>query len=159
MKSKGIILGLAFSLLLFTGCQNKSKNESADQFSPDMVTNPVTATGNHPKNNLPVMTFDHVKHDFGMLVQGEKVSYTFTFTNTGGSDLVISSASSTCGCTISNFSKEPVKPGAKGTVEVVFNSAGKKGTQTKLVRLLTNAQPNTVELTITAEIYIPEKKH
>jgi uncharacterized cupredoxin-like copper-binding protein len=104
------------------------------------------------------MEFEQTKHDFGIMMQGEKLTYTFHFTNTGGSDLVISDASSTCGCTIPDFSKAPVKPGDKGKVEVLFNSAGKTGTVSKTVRLLTNAQPNTIELDVTAEVYVPDSK-
>jgi uncharacterized cupredoxin-like copper-binding protein len=104
------------------------------------------------------MEFEQTKHDYGMMVQGEKLSYTFKFTNTGGSDLIISDFSSDCGCTVPDFSKAPVKPGDSGKVEVVFNSAGKSGTVSKSIRLLTNAQPNTIELNITAEVYVPESK-
>lgn len=158
MKRYLVILGFGCMALCLASCGNDSGNESTNEVTTDLVKNPVTASGEKTKSNLPVMEFEQTSHDFGMIVQGEKVSHTFKFTNTGGSNLVISQASSTCGCTVPNFSKRPIKPGAKGTIEVVFNSAGRSGSNTKSVRILSNAQPNSVELEITAEIYVPEKK-
>jgi hypothetical protein len=144
-------------LCFIPGCKSNGEQKT-QSVSSDLVTNPITASGKKAEGTLPQMTFEQTKHDFGMMVQGEKLSYTFKFTNTGGSDLIISNASSTCGCTIPKYSKEPVKPGGKGEIEVVFNSAGKSGTNTKTIKLLTNAQPNTVELEITAEVYVPDSK-
>ncbi|MCD6346767.1 MAG: DUF1573 domain-containing protein [Bacteroidales bacterium] len=149
-----------FIMGVFSACNNANSTNSntAQAVSPDLVTNPATASGKKVKSKLPVMEFKTNKHDFGLIMQGEKVSHTFKFKNVGGSDLVISSASSTCGCTVSSFSKEPIKPGEEGEVEVIFNSTGKKGSNNKAVKLLTNAQPNTIQLTITAEVYVPKKK-
>jgi hypothetical protein len=155
-----VSIGIALVSLVFClspGC--KPKGEQVDKsVSPNLVTNPITASGKKAAGSLPVMTFEQTKHDYGIMMQGEKLAYTFKFTNTGGSDLIISDASSTCGCTVPDYSKAPVKPGEQGKVEVIFNSAGKTGTVSKTVRLLTNAQPNTIELEITAEVYVPDSK-
>ena len=155
-----LIIGfLTVSLLIaaLTGCKQQA-DQGNKSISPGLVSNPITASGKQAAGTLPVMVFEQTKHDFGMMVQGEKLSYTFKFTNTGGSDLIISDASSTCGCTIPDFSKAPVKPGEQGKVEVIFNSAGKTGSVSKTVRLLTNCQPNTTEIEITAEVYVPDSK-
>lgn len=158
---KSSVVGVVFALLiggLFSACNSSEKKNSEDKtVSSDLVTNPITASGNKVKSDLPVMEFETDKHDFGLIMEGEKVAHTFIFTNAGGSDLLISSASSTCGCTVPTFSKEPIKPGEKGKIEVIFNSAGKPGANHKQVKILTNAQPNTVELSITAEVYNPQK--
>jgi hypothetical protein len=81
------------------------------------------------------MTFAEEKHDFGKITQGEKVSYSFTFKNTGNSDLIVSNASASCGCTIPNYPKVPVKPGEESKIDVVFNSDGKSGLVEKTVTL------------------------
>lgn len=152
----GIIAASLF-LCVLPGC--KPKGEKSDKsVSPSLITNPITASGKKVTGSLPVMKFEQMKHDFGMMVQGEKLSYTFKFTNTGGSDLIISKVSSTCGCTIPDWTKSPVKPGEQGKVEVIFNSAGKTGTNTKTVLVLANTQPNTTELEFTAEVYVPDSK-
>ena len=156
-KIKLLSSTILFILLAMTGCKSGGeKNNTA--VSPELITNPITASGKKSGSKLPEMTFETTHHNFGIMMQGEKLTYTFTFTNTGGSDLLISDASSTCGCTIPEYSKAPIKPGATGKVEVRFDSAGKSGSVSKTVRLLTNAQPNSVELEITAEVYVPNSK-
>jgi len=153
-----ILLATIFLGSLFSSCNSSKETEKKDDsVSADLVTNPITASGKKVKSELPVMEFETEKHDFGLIVQGEKVAHTFKFKNAGGSDLVISSASSTCGCTVPNFSKEPIKPGQTGKIEVVFDSTNRSGANHKQVKILTNAQPNTVVLSISAEIYVPEK--
>lgn len=156
-RTKDVFL-LSALLLLLMGCSDaKNKTDDNQQsLSPDLVTNPISASGNKAKSNLPLMEFDSDNHDFGLIVQGEKVAHTFKFKNSGGADLVISSASATCGCTVPAFSKEPVKPGGTGKVEVVFDSSGRQGFNTQEVKILTNAQPNTIKLTVRAEIYVPK---
>lgn len=153
-----ILLAVIVIGSLLSGCNSKENNdENDDSVSPDLITNPITASGKTIKSVLPVMEFETEKHDYGLIMQGEKVAHTFKFKNAGGSDLIISSASSTCGCTVPTFSKEPIKPGQTGKVEVVFDSTNRSGAIHKQVKILTNAQPNTIELIITAEIYVPEK--
>ncbi len=155
-KIKSIFLILTVVVFLLPGC--KGKSDSDKSVSPSLVTNPVTASGKKSKTELPVMEFEQSKHDFGLVVQGEKVSYTFRFTNTGGSDLIISQASSTCGCTVPTHAKEPVKPGGRGSIEVQFDSEGRTGSVSKTVNILANTQPNTIHLEISAEIYVPDNK-
>jgi hypothetical protein len=105
---------------------------------------------------LPVMVFADTTYDFGTINQGEKVSHTFKFKNTGSTDLVISSATGSCGCTVPSYPKGTVKPGEDGQVDVTFDSSGKNGKVEKMVTLVTNCQPNTKILTITADIQVPK---
>jgi hypothetical protein len=84
------------------------------------------------------MTFETQKHDFGTITQGDKVVYDFKFKNTGKSDLVITGAKGSCGCTIPEYPKEPLAPGEDGVIKVSFNSAGKIGENSKSVVLSAN---------------------
>ena len=86
----------------------------------------------------PAMTFEKAEYNFGEINQGDKVSYTFKFKNTGKAPLIISNARASCGCTVPEWPKEPVAPGASGKIDVVFNSAGKSGQQTKSITITTN---------------------
>ncbi len=148
MTIKYLLGGLLF-LVAFSACHNKQGNIPAD-----VVTNPNTASGK-ARNNLPVIEFDKEIHDFGKLIRGEKVSYGFKFRNTGKSDLVISQVKTSCGCTVSRFPKEPVKPGEERVITVTFDSSGRKGIQNKSITVLSNCQPSTKVLRIKAKVIAP----
>ncbi len=87
----------------------------------------------------PVLAFAEKSHDFGDIKQGEKVSYTFTFTNTGNQPLIISNVATTCGCTVSKWTKEPVAPGKSGEVSATFDSTGKLNAQRKVITVYSNS--------------------
>src|SRR5687768_14201082 len=120
---KGLFFGLVISLL--SGCEPQPAD--TNMISTDVINVPATASGKQLPGSSPVMTFSSETHDFGMITQGEKVSYAFTFKNTGGSDLVISSAQGSCGCTVPSYPKTAIKPGQSSEVNVVFDSEGKSG--------------------------------
>jgi len=101
---------------------------------------------------LPVIKFDNASHDFGNIKAGEKVNYTYKFTNAGTGDLIISDAKASCGCTVPNYTKEPVKPGASGEVSVVFDSTGKSGAVSKTVTLTLNTEKGTETVDFKANI-------
>lgn len=84
-------------------------------------------------------TFTNRWHDFGDIVQGQKVTHTFTFRNTGKDPLVIYSVQPTCGCTVTEWSREPVPPGAGSTITVIFDSKSALNQQNKTVTILSNA--------------------
>lgn len=148
MKSKILSIALAAALLL-AACGAKKDH---DDISVDIIKNPNSAQGYDNKAKMPVMTFDSELHDFGRLSAGENISYSFHFRNTGNADLVISSTSATCGCTVADYPKGRIAPGADGYVTVTFNSAGKSGQQYQEVTVVSNAQPARNKLKITAQV-------
>jgi len=149
--NKNYLIGLSIAVIPFFFSCNNDKNGT----SSDVVNNPATANAPGDTSTLPKFQWDHETHDFGKIVQGERVSHAFTFINVGKSDLVISSAHGSCGCTVPEYSKAPVSPGASGKVDVIFDSDGKKGHQDKTVTLMANTNPNTVVLRITGEVEVP----
>jgi hypothetical protein len=103
------------------------------------------------------LIFREYQHDFGKVSEGEKLSYTFIFDNKGTSDLIISSATTTCGCTIPKYDKKPIAPGANGNLEVVFDTSGRNGIQTKIITVKSNASIPAVLIKITAEVVTTDK--
>src|SRR3954469_19720442 len=92
------------------------------------------------KQDGAVITFEKKTHDFGDIVQGDKVEQTFYFTNTGKEPLLITNVQVSCGCTTpKGWPRDPVAPGGKGELTVAFNSAGKMGKQSKTVTIISNA--------------------
>jgi len=100
----------------------------------------------------PGLKFDRLDHDFGVITQGDEVETTFTFKNTGKSELIITNASSTCGCTIPEWPKEPIPPGGGGAIKVKFNSKGKSNKVTKTITLTTNTPNGKESVVIKTEI-------
>ena len=138
-----------------TTATEQPANTSAGNMTPKTTTTAKAveeeATADVSDDNAeakPEMTFEKKEYDFGEITQGDKVNYTFNFTNTGNAPLIISNARASCGCTVPSWPKEPIPPGDTGELEVVFNSAGKAGRQTKSIRISTNIgdQPEIVYL-------------
>lgn len=148
------LLALLFSLCVlvaFVSCNSHSASVPGDAANnADSVANTVD------KNALPVITFENDFHDFGRLVSGVKVTYAFKFKNTGKSMLIISNASTSCGCTVSAFPKQPIKPGDGASVDVSFDSHGRHGLQTKIITVFTNAEPQVTTLRIQSQVVEPE---
>lgn len=103
-------------------------------------------------SNDPLFSFKENSYDFGTVVQGDKVSHKFEFTNTGKTPLVISDVITTCGCTAPSWPKEPVMPGKKGEIKITFDSTGKIGKQNKIVTILSNSEEKKTRLMITASV-------
>jgi len=104
------------------------------------------------------ISWDSDNHDFGE-IQEEKgnVTHKFEFTNTGNAPLIITNVHPSCGCTSSDYTKEPIAPGQKGYVSATFNPSGRPGKFNKTVSVTTNATtPNTI-IHFTGEV-IPKPK-
>ena len=112
---------LLAGIFAFSACSNSSSDD--EEVS--------TANVGVNKSSLPVLTFAQDKFDFGTITQGEVVSHFFKFKNTGKSNLIITDAHGSCGCTVPKWQKEPIKPGDSGVIEVTFDSFGKSGAQKK----------------------------
>lgn len=109
-------------------------------------------SGNPAEGELAEISFSEYEHDFGKITDGEKVAHIFTFENKGPGTLVISSASTSCGCTVTKFDRNPIPAGKGGSLEVVFDSNGRNGIQTKTVSVQSNSKIPVVVLKITAEV-------
>ena len=138
---------LAFAAAALAACQ---QTKPAAVATDSVVKTTETKTVASP--DAPVISFKQGMYNFGKIVQGESVHYEFKFTNTGKSPLIITNATATCGCTIPEIPKEPIKPGADGVIKVVFNSAGKMGMQDKVVTITSNGNPSTAEVHLIGEV-------
>lgn len=147
MKALSIFI-LSF-IIFSTSCK-----EQRTDISTNDVMNTKSADGNS-KSDLPEIKFEEETHDFGRITQGEKVTYSFKFKNTGDANLIISSASGSCGCTIPDYPKKPILPGEEAVINVVFASEGKSGIVEKSVTIVTNCEPSTRIIYIKANIIVP----
>lgn len=89
--------------------------------------------------------FSKEVHDYGDIKYGANGTCTFEFKNTGNAPLIISKATGSCGCTVPEWPKEPIAPGAKGTIKVKYDTK-RTGPISKSVTINSNAinEPNMV---------------
>lgn len=156
MKTSLFIAGVFIFTIFFYSCGNETKKNSEESVSAEMINNPITADGDSGLKNLPAIKFEKTEHDFGILLQGEKVSYTFKFKNIGKKELIVKEASASCGCTVPKYSQKPIAPGEEGELEVIFDSKNRTGRQIKTITVWTNCQPNQTKLQIVSEIVVPK---
>ncbi|MEQ8908866.1 MAG: DUF1573 domain-containing protein [Vicingaceae bacterium] len=154
---KNIFFLTLIALGALTACESDSQKE--EKVSTDLINNPSTAAEGEDESGeeLPAFEFEEEVIDFGEISQGEKVARQYTFTNTGKSNLIIANAKGSCGCTVPRYPKQPIKPGQKGVIEVVFDSNGKEGRIHKTITLLANTVPNRKVLAIKGEVLVPTK--
>ncbi|MHB1105421.1 MAG: DUF1573 domain-containing protein [Lutibacter sp.] len=95
-----------------------------------------------------IIEFDTKDYDFGTVNEGEVVEGTFKISNKGKTDLIITNASASCGCTVPEWPKDPIKPGDSGELKFSFDSKGRTGKQSKTITL----QTNTADVTETLRI-------
>lgn len=171
IKSRIII----FSGLLFislASCKNENALSKIDPNSSDVDIKQYTTPNQSAEAKIaeqaeiikeipsdgkyPVMIFDKKEHDFGNINDGDKVETVFVVSNAGETDLVITNASGTCGCTVPDYPKEPIKPGKTAKIKVSFDSSGKPGMQQKSVNITANTEKGSDVLNIKANV-IPKQ--
>jgi hypothetical protein len=102
----------------------------------------------------PTMKFEEFEYNFGTIKQGESVTHIFKFKNDGKEPLIINTAVGSCGCTVPEYPKEPIRPNGAGEVKVTFNSAGKSGPQDKTVTI-TYDTDKTIVLHMKGTVEVP----
>ncbi len=113
----------------------------------------IFATVSYSQLIGPKIVVQQSEHDFGDIVQGEKVTHNFTVTNTGGDVLEITNVRASCGCTAALPEKKDLAPGESTNIKVEFNSLGRIGKQNKTVYVTSNDKDNPeVQLKFTGNV-------
>jgi hypothetical protein len=105
-----------------------------------------------PSSPPTSVSFEKMAHDFGTIKQESEHDYVFKFTNTGSNPLIIESANGSCGCTVPDYPKEPIAPGATGEIKVNYKPGQQKGQQAKTVTIIANTEPRETRLNISAVV-------
>ncbi|RMB60958.1 DUF1573 domain-containing protein [Dokdonia sinensis] len=138
---KGILVLGVLSAMIFTSC----KEDATSKVKEENVE--VAAARDAKATEYPVMSFDETEFDFGNIDKGTAVEHKFTFTNTGKAPLVIVDAKSSCGCTVPQYSKDPVAPGETGELLVKYNGSGtNQVTKTVTIKANTEAGKETIRI-------------
>lgn len=132
--------------IAFTSCNENQKSIITDADMAKVEAEKALA------GKMPKIEFDKEVHDFGTINEGEKVETEFIVKNTGESELLIADAKGSCGCTVPEWPKQPIAPGASAPIKVTFDSNGKPGQQSKSVTLTTNTEKGNEMFSIKANV-------
>lgn len=114
----------------------------------------VSGNLNNLQGQKPFASFSKLRHDFGEIVRGEKVAFSYEFKNTGTGVLQIRSIHSSCGCV--NTRVEPTDvfaPGESGRLSFEFDSSLFSGNVIRTLTVDTNQVRNSaITLTFTAQV-------
>jgi hypothetical protein len=148
MKKFSLIAIVSMSLITFS-CKEKA-TEKIENANVE-----AAALRDASANKMAVMSFDKTFHDFGQITQGIPQQTVFTFTNTGDAPLIITDATSSCGCTIPDYPKNtPIAPGEQGQMVVNFNGSGQNQV-TKTINVQANTANGSELLKIQAFVLAP----
>ena len=100
------------------------------------------------------MKFEKTHHDFGVFAPDTAIlTFDFVFTNVGKEPIIIHQASASCGCTVPEYPKEPIKPGESGKIVVTYNGEGRfPGHFRKSITIRSNAKQEIVRLYIEGDM-------
>ena len=130
MKRTILTLGV-ICVLAFVSCKENASNK----IKADNIT--AAAARDEASKLIPVMTFEKTEHDFGTIEQGTPQETVFKFKNTGNGPLIITSATSSCGCTVPDPPKDPIPAGESSEMLVKFNGNG----QNQVTKTITSLGP------------------
>jgi hypothetical protein len=150
MKNLALLLIIILALVNHA-CKNEPKQKEV-LLPTEVVENPVTAGESAVAKDGPRIFFEKTTHDFGRLKEGERLEYSFVFTNKGNADLLIDHCSGSCGCTVPEWPKDPIRPGEQGKIKVSFDSQGRSGMNDKTITILANTIPRSTILRVTAQV-------
>lgn len=144
MKSlKVSLFAIAATLLFSVGATAQEKKPVAAK--PAITTSPAAQKPTSP------VTWKEVVYDFGDIKKGTPVSHDFSFTNTTKQTVIITNVKASCGCTATNYTKTPVKPGDTATVTATYNAAS-AGSFSKTVTVSLNENEVPKVLTIKGKV-------
>jgi len=145
----------------FNSAGKRGKQKKLVRINTNDTENPqtiITFVGNviikdEQKESSAIIHFPETQHDFGVVKEGQKVEYTFTFDNSGKSNLEIGDIKTSCGCTAALVSQKVLAPGEKGTLKVELDTSKRKGKMSRVITISSNdpADPSKI-LTIYADV-------
>lgn len=127
---------------------------SVNAQSQKSIRSEVRPTGKSKAENYAEIKFDTLRCNLGTFPESDPVrKHSFTFTNTGTAPLIINQAFASCGCTVPSFTKEPIKSGEKGSIDVTYNGKGlMPGRFSKTITVRSNAKNRIVRLVVEGEM-------
>jgi hypothetical protein len=108
-----MFIGVQFLMAQNQPAQPAQPAQSVQATQPAQPAQPIVKT----------YTWNETTHDFGKIKKNDPATVTYTVKNNGTNPLIITAAKSSCGCTVAEYTKEPIKPNESGIVKATYNSA------------------------------------
>ncbi|MEY4703711.1 MAG: hypothetical protein RIR96_1608 [Bacteroidota bacterium] len=125
-------VAMIFTLSIFVSCDIRKSDKQVAPVQQEKKKSSLAPT--------TVQLIDSV-FDFGTIKEGDVVSFSYRFKNTGDKPLEVTNVMASCGCTVPEKPEEPIEPGQIGFIKVKFNSDRKPGEAHKTVTVESNANP------------------
>jgi len=140
MRKKYISLAILMIIIAFagSGCSDDPENEA--------------------KKKGQELWFDEYLHDYGQIEKGSDGLWTFECKNIGAYPIVINKVRSTCGCTVPEWTKEPIEPGATGEITIKYNTA-LTGTFLKSLFVYSSAANSPVKIQVKGKVVAVEEEN
>jgi len=101
--------------------------------------------------NAPVITFEKTTHDYGTIAKGGDGTCEFKFKNTGVEPLILSNVTSSCGCTVPEWPREPILKGKTASIKVKYNT-DRIGPINKTITVVSNGKVSSIQLRIVGSV-------
>ncbi|WP_405567456.1 DUF1573 domain-containing protein [Polaribacter sp. Asnod6-C07] len=144
MRKITILFAFIISSSLYISCDKANPSAKINKENLEVAKTRDVAI----KKGAASIAFENTEFDFGTVNEGEVVETVFKVTNSGKTDLIITDAKVTCGCTVPVWPKKPIKPGETENIQVRFNTSGKRNRQQKNITLITNTETGREILTL-----------
>lgn len=137
------------------------KDQSADQLIIEQGTaqvaepnidSPEDMVKEAQSKPLTNIALSEAQFDFGKIKKGDHKEHTYEVTNTGENPLIISQVKPGCGCTVPDYTKEPILPGQKGKITLKFDSSNFDGLVNKQAEIYANVEKAPIVIGFSADI-------
>jgi hypothetical protein len=130
--SPASFVAMIFTMSIFVSCDIRKSDKQVAPVQQEKKKSSLAPT--------TVQLIDSI-FDFGTIKEGDVVSFSYRFKNTGDKPLEVTNVMASCGCTVPEKPEEPIEPGQIGFIKVKFNSDRKPGEAHKTVTVESNANP------------------
>lgn len=136
------------------------KDQKADQLiTQEQTVEAVPVADSHEEmvktaqsKPLTNIALSEAQFDFGKIKKGDQKEHIYEVTNTGENPLIISQVKPGCGCTVPDYTKEPILPGQKGKITLKFDSTNFDGLVSKQAEVYANVEKAPIVISFTADI-------
>lgn len=122
---------------------------AAEEPVVDVQSELIAAAQSKP---LTQVALSESQFDFGKIKKGDQKEHVYEVTNTGKNPLIISQVKPGCGCTVPDYTKEPILPGKKGKITLKFDSSSFDGLVSKQAEVYANVEKTPIVISFTADI-------